>query len=116
MTPELSTRSDKNHIEFRNISGERVACLKGRLEVWQVIIVAQQYENDIVCTAKHLDLRPEQVQAALDYAAAYPAAIEAALVENREGFERLKRHFPQIERTSLTADDLARVPIDPENP
>lgn len=95
------------HIEFRSINGERVACLKGRLEVWQVRMVAQQYDNEIARTASHLDLRPEQVQAALDYAAAYPAEIEAALAENREGFERLKRLLPQIGRTSLTDDDLA---------
>lgn len=95
------------HIEFRSINGERVACLKGRLEVWQVMMVAQQYDNEVARTARHLDLRPEQVQAALDYAAAYPAEIEAALAENQEGFERLKRLLPQIGRTSLADDDLA---------
>src|SRR5579884_2945404 len=94
------------YIEFRSINGERVACLKGRLEVWQVIMVAQGYENDVARTAGHLDLQPEQVQAALDYAAAYPAEIEAALAENREGFERLKRLLPQIGRISLTDNDL----------
>jgi uncharacterized protein (DUF433 family) len=103
------------HIEFRSINGERVACLKGRLEVWQVMMVAPHYANDVAKIAHHLDLRPEQVQAALDYAAAYPTEIEAALAENREGFERLKRLLPQIERTSLTEEDLARVSIEAEN-
>lgn len=97
------------HIEFRSINGERVACLKGRLEVWQVMMVAQQYDNDIARTAEHLDLRPEQVQASFDYAAAYPAEIESALAENREGFARLKRLLPQIGRTSLSDEDLSHV-------
>ncbi len=103
------------YIEFRSINGERVVCLKGRLEVWQVIMVAQQYENDVARTARHLDLQPEQVQATLDYAAAYPAEIESALAENREGFERLKRLLPQIERTSLTDNDLDSILIDTVN-
>ncbi len=97
------------HIEFRSINGERVACIKGRLEVWQLVMIAQQYDSDIARTAEHLDVRPELVQAAFDYAAAYPVEIEAALAENREGVERLKRFFPQIERTSLTDADLSRV-------
>jgi len=98
-------------VEFRSINGERVACIKGRLEVWQVIMIAQQYENEISATAKHLDLRPEQVQSALDYAVAYPEEINAALAENSDGFERLKRFFPQIERTSLTDDDLNGISV-----
>jgi uncharacterized protein (DUF433 family) len=104
------------HIEFRSINGERVACIKGRLEVWQVMMVARNHHNDIAKTAAHLDLRPEQVQAALDYAAAYPAEIEAALAENREGFERLKRLLPQIERISLTDADLAQTVIPADKP
>ncbi len=101
------------HIEFRSINGERVACLKGRLEVWQVMMVAQSYEKNVAKTGQHLDLRPEQVQAAFDYAAAYPAEIEAALRENAQGFERLKHLFPRIERTSLTDKDLASVQLPP---
>jgi len=33
------------HIEFRNINGERVACLKGRLEVWQAVMAARRYDE-----------------------------------------------------------------------
>jgi len=43
--------------------------------------------------ATHLDLRPDQVQAALDYAASYPDEIEEALVENSQGAQRLKHLF-----------------------
>ncbi len=98
-------------IEFRSINGERTACLKGRLEVWQVIMAAKSYESDPTKTAQHLDLRPEHVQAAFDYAAAYPTEIETALSENAGGFERLKRLLPRIERTCLTDGDLEDVSI-----
>ncbi|HLK56057.1 MAG TPA: hypothetical protein VKU00_05820 [Chthonomonadaceae bacterium] len=104
------------HIEFRSINGERVACLKGRLEVWQVMMVARNYNNDVDRTAKHLDLRPDQVQAAFDYAAAYPVEIESALAENRGGLERLKQLLPQIVHTSLTDSDLAHVEMNTANP
>lgn len=98
-------------IEFRSINGERVACIKGRLEVWQVILVAHSYQEDVTRTAEHLNLRPEQVQAALNYYAAYPAEIDAALLENGQGFDRLKRLLPQIKRTSMSDEDLAHVDL-----
>jgi len=98
-------------IEFRSVNGERVACIKGRLEVWQVIMVAQGHGEDVAKTAEHLNLRRDQVQAALNYHAAYPAEIDSALAENRQGFDRLKRLLPQIERTSVTEEDLAGVPL-----
>ncbi len=98
-------------IEFRSFNGERVACLKGRLEVWQVVLVAQDHGGDATKAAEHLDLRPEQVQTALHYYAVYPAAIDLALAENRQGFDRLKRLLPQIERTSVTEADLAGVTL-----
>lgn len=94
-------------IEFRSINGERVACLKGYLEVWQVILIAQRYDDAIEPTAEHLGLRPEQVQVALHYYAAYPAEIDFALQENRQGFDRLQRRLPQLQRVSLTDADLA---------
>lgn len=98
-------------IEFRSVNGERVACLKGCLEVWQVIMVAQDHGGDVAKTAAHLNLRRDQVQAALNYHAAYPAEIDSALAENSQGFDRLKRLLPQIERTSITDEDLAGVPL-----
>jgi uncharacterized protein (DUF433 family) len=100
------------HIEFRSINGERVACLKGRLEVWQVAMVARGYESDITHTADHLNLKPEQVRAALDYYGAYPQEIDIALHEVDEGLERLQRLLPQIEPVALTDDDLANVKLE----
>jgi len=49
------------------------------------------------------------VQAALDYAAAFPAEIDLALTENREGLARVKRLLPHTVRSSVTDDELERV-------
>jgi uncharacterized protein (DUF433 family) len=89
------------HIEFRSFNGERHACIKERLQVWQVILVAKGCGMDVQQTAQHLLLKPEQVQAALNYYAAYPAEIDQALEENRLGYERLRQRLPGLERITL---------------
>lgn len=97
------------YIEYREIAGEQVACVIGRLEVWQVMMVARGYEFDVAKTAVHLDLLPEQVQAAFAYAGTHPVEINSALAENDEGFARLKRILPNIERVTLPEDDVLPV-------
>jgi hypothetical protein len=94
------------HIEFRTFQGERHACVKDRLPVWQVIMVARGYGMDAQKTAEHLCLNPEQVCSAFSYAEAYPEEIEQALRENAPGYERLKERLPSLE--------LLEVKIDPE--
>ena len=89
------------HIEFRSFNGERHACIKDRLQVWQVIMIARGYDMDVEKTARHLVLKPEQVQAALHYYEAYPEEIDRALGENNVGYERLKQMLPGIGRMTL---------------
>jgi uncharacterized protein (DUF433 family) len=99
-------------IEFRDILGERVACIKGRLEVWQFMMIAREYGDDLQGIADHLVLRPEQVQCALDYYAAYPEEIDAALAENDSmTYEEMKRRYPRlnIHLTEITDEDIARI-------
>jgi hypothetical protein len=86
------------HIEFRSFQGERHACIKDRLQVWQVIMVAKGYGMDVEKTAGHLCLRPDQVQAAFNYYEAYPEEIDQALQENDAGYERLKERLPSLQR------------------
>ena len=96
-------------IEFRSFSRRRLACVKGRLEVWQVMMIARSYENDIQGIADHLVMRPDQVQDALDYYAAYPDEIDALLATNDEGYDRLKRMFPNMGLTEITDEAIARI-------
>jgi uncharacterized protein (DUF433 family) len=90
------------HIEFRTFQGERQACIKGRLQIWQVIMVAKGYGMDVEKTAEHLCLTSEQVRSAFHYYAAYPEEIEQALRENDVGFERLKEALPALELIEVT--------------
>jgi uncharacterized protein (DUF433 family) len=95
-------------LEFRAFGGERHACIQGRLQVWQVVEIARGYGMDVLQTAAHLELTPEQVQSALQYAQAYPAEIEQALTENRVGGTRLQEMFPQMERITVPAGEGER--------
>src|SRR5437667_399729 len=85
------------HIEFRTFNGERHACLKGRLQIWQAIMVARDYGMDVPDTASHLGLSRDQVENAIAYFSAYPAEIEQALEENSLSYEQLKEKLPALE-------------------
>jgi uncharacterized protein (DUF433 family) len=92
------------HIEFRSFLGERHACVKDRLQVWQVIMVAQGYEMDVAKIAEHLCLKPEQVESALAYYAAYPEEIEQTLRANDVGYEKLKEKLPSLQLLEVSID------------
>ncbi len=95
--------SEFAEIEFRAFGGERQACLKGLLQVWQVIEVAQQYRLDAATTAQHFGWPTWKAQAALNYYEAFPDEIDAAIAENKAmGYENLKRLFPHITLTEVT--------------
>ena len=94
-----------SHLEFRSFNGERHACVKGALQVWQVIMVAGGYDMDAGKVASHLCLKSEQVQSALNYYKAYPAEIDQAVEENNIGEERLRQLFPNLRVFTSPARD-----------
>jgi len=98
-------------IEFRSLSGDRQACLKGRLPVWQVLLIGKAHAMDGDKTAKHLQLKVEQVRSAFDYYAAFGEEIDNLLEDNRQGPERLKRFFPNLDVFTVTDDMLDKVEI-----
>ncbi len=84
-------------IEFRSFNGERHACIKGHLQVWQLIEVARQYGMDVQKMAQHFGWPVWKVQAGFHYYEAFPQEIDQAIAENESmGFEKLKRLFPQM--------------------
>jgi len=90
------------HIEFRTFNGERHACLKGRLQVWQLIMVARDHGMDAEQVARHLELKLEQVQAAFHYYEAYPEDTDRALADNDAmTFERLKQLLPNAKLAEI---------------
>ncbi len=75
----------------------RQAYLQGStLAVWEVMLLVHSYKKDVSAVARHLK-RPEvKVQAAVNYAGAFPGEINQAMAENdATDFETLKRMLPQ---------------------
>ncbi|MCX6379681.1 MAG: transcriptional regulator [Armatimonadetes bacterium] len=90
------------YIEFRSFNGERHACIKGALQVWQLIMVAKDYRGDVNKIAEHLDLKPEQVKAGLHYYENHSEEIDQALEENDLGYECLKQMLPNLQLSSVS--------------
>ena len=98
-------------VEFRSLSGDRQACLKGRLPIWQVLMIGKAHNMEVDKTAAHLQLKVEQVRSAFDYYGACPEEIDDLLEENRQGPERLKRFFPSLDVFTVTNEMLEKVEI-----
>jgi len=89
-------------IEFRNFNGERHACLKAALPVWQLILVARDYGMDAEKTAAHFRFPIHRIKAAFHYYEAYPQEIDQAIADNNSvTFDTLKRLLPQLEAISI---------------
>lgn len=95
---EARRTSEFSEIEFRTINGERLACVKGNLQVWQVIDVAQGLGMDVEKTAAHFGWPVRRARAAINYYEAFPAEIDDAIQDNRSlGYDKLKRILPAIQ-------------------
>lgn len=86
------------YIEFRNSpAGRQAYVTDSSLAVWEVVMVAQAYGGDVAQTAAHLRWPQVKVQAALNYAEAYPDEIDVALADNDKGYDELKHMLPGLE-------------------
>ena len=89
-------------IEFRNFDGERHACLKGSIPVWQLIMVAKDYGMDAEKTVAHFRFPLHRVKAGFYYYEAYPQEIDQAIADNDVmTFDTLKRLLPQLEAIAV---------------
>jgi uncharacterized protein (DUF433 family) len=90
-------RSEFAFIDFRDSAAGRQAYIQGStLAVWEVLLLVQSYKGDAAAVAKHLKWPEAKVQAAINYAKAFPEEIEGAVSENAAtDFEALKRMLPQ---------------------
>lgn len=79
-------------IEFRESSRGREAYVRGhRTTVWMAVMIAEHYKYSVQKTAKHFQWPETHVEAALDYAKAFPEEINFALEENRSfSFEKFR--------------------------
>ena len=92
-------RSEFGFIDFRDSAAGRQACIQGSgLAVWEVMLLVQSYKADVSAVSRHLNWPKVKVQAAMNYAQAFPEEIERALFENgRTDFPALRRMLPQAE-------------------
>jgi len=90
-------RSEFAFIDFRDSPAGRQAYMQGStLAVWEVMLLVRSYKADTAAVAKHLRWPEAKVQAAVNYAAAFPEEIEEALSENdATRIETVKRMLPQ---------------------
>ena len=97
-------------IEFRDSAVGRQAYLQGtRLAVWQVAWLARDFDGDAArVAAAHLELPVTQVMTALNYAAAYPDEIEAAIEDSSHAPADLRRLVPDLNVTTVADAPAAR--------
>jgi len=90
-------RSEFAFVDFRDSAAGRQAYIQGSsLAVWEVLLLVQSYKGEVGAVAAHLKWPEAKVQAAVNYAKAFPEEIESALTENEAmDFEALKRMLPQ---------------------
>ncbi len=91
-------RSEFAFIDFRDSAAGRQAYVQGSsLAVWEVMLLVKSYKNDLTAVAKHLRWPVTKVQAAANYAAAFPQEIVEALAENdASDFKTLQHMLPQV--------------------
>ena len=90
-------RSEFAFIDFRDSPAGRQACLQGStLAVWEIMLLVDSYRKNVSAVAKHLNWPEAKIQAAINYAAAFPQEISEAIAENETmNFETLRRMLPQ---------------------
>lgn len=71
--------------------------------MWEVLLLFQSYRANVSSVARHLKWPEAKVEAAVNYAKAFPEEIEAAVSENvAMDFETLKRMLPQATEFTFT--------------
>jgi hypothetical protein len=95
-------RAEFAFIDFRDSPVGRQACIQGStLAIWEVLLLVRAYKGDILAVARHLQWAESRVQAACNYAEAFPAEIEAAISDNNAtDLNALKRLFPGVIKVS----------------
>jgi hypothetical protein len=90
-------RSEFAFIDFRDSAAGRQACIQGSsLAVWEIMMLARDYKNDVTKVAGHLRWPQAKVLAAFNYAKAFPDEINGAMADNQAtDFESLSRMLPQ---------------------
>jgi uncharacterized protein (DUF433 family) len=88
-------------IVFREGPAGRRAAIEGRrLDVWQVMETVWASDGNVDEAADYLQLRPDQVRAAVSYYTEFPDEIDAWVRTNQEEADRLRSRWER-EQDSL---------------
>lgn len=107
---ESLRQSEFTLIEFRNSPVGRQAYMKNsNLAVWQVMMLADEYDRDLAKIARHLQKPKLWVQAAFNYTEAYGSEIELAIADALAiNYTTIKRLLPQTELISIPQDIMEK--------
>ncbi len=85
-------------IYFMDEYNDRPAKVEGTgLGVWEIINQLRRVADDFAAQCAVFEwLKPQQVRAALDYYAAYPEEIDAAIAENDAALNDLEKNGPYV--------------------
>jgi hypothetical protein len=91
-------RSEFAFVDFRDSAVGRQACIQGSsLAIWEIMMLARNYRQSVTAVARHLHWPEARVQAACNYAQAFPEEINSAIADNEAmDFTALSRMLPQI--------------------
>lgn len=82
-------------IEFRDTAIGRQAYIRGtRLPIWQIALIAADYDDDVSAIAAHLSLTNSEVALAVAYTRVYRNEIDAAIADNEAAADRLALTLP----------------------
>lgn len=90
-------RADYAFVDFRDSAAGRQVYIQGSsMAVWEIMLLARDYQHDVAKVAKHLRWPEAKVQAAFNYARAFPDEISEALTgHDAMDFASLSRLLPQ---------------------
>jgi hypothetical protein len=90
-------RAEFAFIDFRDSAAGRQASIQGSsLAVWEIMLLLRSHAGNAAAVARHLKWPQAKVQAAVNYAEAFPEEVNEALAENDAvDFDALKRMLPQ---------------------
>jgi hypothetical protein len=90
-------RADFAFVDFRDSAVGRQAYMQGSsLAVWEVMMLARDYNDDASKVAKHLRWPEAKVLAAFNYAQGFPDEISEALADHASmNFTSLSQMLPQ---------------------
>ena len=85
------------HIEYRDSPIGRQPYLKGTgLTIWEMILIARDYEFDADRIARNYPYSTEIIQAVFHFYNAYREEINVAIEDNALGYDTMKKLLPNL--------------------